>query len=102
MATNTDLFRTARDQLVAVMDDYDAAVGEFAWPPVTGAFNWATDWFDVIATGNDRVALWIVEEDGTEQKVTFDAMARRSDQVATWLAGLGVSRGDRVILMLGN
>src|SRR5690606_14934152 len=29
-------------------------------------------------------------------------MARRSDQVATWLAGLGVGRGDRVLLMLGN
>ena len=29
-------------------------------------------------------------------------MADRSDRVATWLAGLGVGKGDRVILMLGN
>jgi acetyl-CoA synthetase len=29
-------------------------------------------------------------------------MARRSDQVANWLAGIGVNRGDRIILMLGN
>lgn len=102
MATNTDLFRSARDHLVDVMADYDTAVATFSWPELTGPFNWATDWFDAIARGNDRIALWIVEEDGTEEKVTFDEMTRRSDQVATWLAGLGVGKGDRVILMLGN
>ncbi|ORB27822.1 AMP-binding protein [Mycolicibacterium parafortuitum] len=105
MASNTDLLdtlRSARDHLVTVMADYDKAVETFEWPRVTGPFNWATDWFDAIARGNDGVALWIVEEDGRELKVTFDEMARRSDQVATWLGGLGVGKGDRVILMLGN
>ncbi|MFB1295354.1 AMP-binding protein [Mycobacterium sp. pW049] len=102
MATNTDLFRSARDHLVDVMTDYDRAMATFSWPRLSGAFNWATDWFDAIARGNDRIALWIVEEDGSETQVTFDEMARRSDQVATWLAGLGVGKGDRVILMLGN
>ena len=29
-------------------------------------------------------------------------MAQRSDRVATWLKSLGVGKGDRVILMLGN
>ena len=29
-------------------------------------------------------------------------MADRSDRVATWLRSLGVGKGDRVILMLGN
>lgn len=102
MTTNTDLYRAARDHLVAVIGDYDAAVEEFAWPRVSGTFNWATDWFDVIADGNDRTALWIVEEDGGEQKLSFAALADRSDRVATWLSGLGVGKGDRVILMLGN
>ena len=46
--------------------------------------------------------MWIVEEDGDEQKVSFAEMADRSDRVATWLAALGVGKGDRVILMLGN
>ena len=54
MSTNTDLYRAARDQLVAVISDYDKAVDTFAWPPLDGTFNWATDWFDVIARGNDR------------------------------------------------
>ena len=49
MGTNTDLYRSARDQLVALISDYDKAVDAFAWPQLTGAFNWATDWFDVIA-----------------------------------------------------
>ncbi len=72
MATNTDIYRAARDELVDVMGDYDKAIETFSWPRLTGTFNWATDWFDDIARGNDRTALWIVEEDGSEQKVTFE------------------------------
>src|SRR5215208_99731 len=102
MTTNSDLYRTARDQLVDVIGDYDKAVEAFAWPRLTGAFNWATDWFDVIARGNGAAALWIVEEDGTEHKISFAEMADASDRVATWLSRLGVGKGDRVILMLGN
>ena len=105
MATNTDIYRTARDHLVDLIGDYDKAVETFAFPQLTGSFNWATDWFDVIArepSTADRTALWIVEEDGAEQKVTYAEMADRSDHVATWLGQLGVGKGDRVILMLGN
>ena len=102
MTTNTDLYRTARDQLVEVIGDYDEAVDAFAWPQLTGAFNWATDWFDVIARGNGRTALWIVEEGGDEHKISFAEMADASDRVAAWLGRLGVGKGDRVILMLGN
>jgi acetyl-CoA synthetase len=102
MVSNTDLYRSARDQLVELIGDYDKAVEVFSWPALTGRFNWATDWFDVIARDNDRVALWIVEEDHSEHKYTFAEMADRSDRVATWLEDLGVGKGDRVIVMLGN
>src|SRR6476620_2132560 len=105
MTTNTELYRAARDQLVDLIGDYDKAVEAFAWPELAGTFNWATDWFDVIArdpSSADRLALWIVEEGGDEQKVTFAEMADRSDRVATWLRGLDVGKGDRVIMMLGN
>ena len=95
-------FREARDYLISMADQYEAACEGFSWPQLTGTFNWATDWFDTIARDNDRTALWLVEEDGAERRYSFDAMARRSDQVATWLRGLGVGKGDRVILMLGN
>ena len=102
MTSNTDLYRGARDQLVNVIGDYAKAAEVFTWPQLTGAFNWATDWFDVIARGNGAAALWIVEEDGTEHKISFAEMADASDRVATWLSRLGVGKGDRVILMLGN
>jgi acetyl-CoA synthetase len=105
MTTNTDLYRSARDQLVDLIGDYDTAVEAFAWPQLTGTFNWATDWFDAIArdpSSADRLALWIVEEGGEEQKVSFAEMADRSDRVATWLRALGIGKGDRVIMMLGN
>lgn len=101
-ATNSDRYRSARDQLVAAIADYDKAVETFAWPQISGTFNWAIDWFDVIARDNERTALWIVEEDGSEQRISFAEMADRSDRVAGWLHGLGVGKGDRVIVMLGN
>ncbi|GLY94925.1 AMP-binding protein [Actinoplanes sp. NBRC 103695] len=97
----TSAFRDARDFLVAHREDYDEASAQFRWPELD-EFNWALDWFDVIAAGNDRPALWIVEEDGSEQRLSFAEMAERSNRVANWLRGQGVRRGDRVVLMLGN
>ena len=100
----TEPFRAARDFLVAHQEDYDAAYAGFRWPDLR-RFNWALDWFDVVAGSEptaSRLALWIVEEDGTERSWTFAELAARSNQVANWLRGHGVSRGDRLILMLGN
>lgn len=97
----TAAFRDARDFLVAHREDYAGAAAQFRWPEL-GAFNWALDWFDVVAAGNDRPALWIVEEDGTEQRFSFAEMSARSNRVANWLRRHGVERGDRVVLMLGN
>ncbi|NVI88546.1 AMP-binding protein [Actinomadura sp. BRA 177] len=94
-------FRAARDFLLAHRDDYATAYEKFRWPVLTG-FNWALDWFDKIAEGNDSPALWIVEEDGSEAKYSFLQLSRRSNQVANLLRRAGVRRGDRVILMLGN
>jgi len=102
MTSATTAFRAARDSLISLRDDHEAAAREFVWPDVGPSFNWSTDWFDAIGTGNDRLALWIVEEDGSEKKATFDEMVTRSDQVANWLQTLGVSKGDHVMLMLGN
>lgn len=95
-------FKQARDTLLDAYGDYEAAIDAFVWPDIGATFNWAIDWFDVYARGNDGTALWIVEEDGSEAKFSFDDMARRSDQVGRWLASLGVGRGDSVLLMLGN
>jgi acetyl-CoA synthetase len=98
----TQAFRLARDFLLAHREDYDTAYRDFRWPEVE-RFNWARDWFDRLATEQGQAtALWVVQEDGSEQKVTFAQMADRSRLVAGWLAEQGVGRGDRVLLVLGN
>ncbi|MGI8331535.1 AMP-binding protein [Actinomadura scrupuli] len=94
-------FRAARDFLLARRTDYAAAYEGFRWPAL-GEFNWALDWFDEIARDNDAPALWIVEEDGAETRLSFAELSRRSGQVANWLRSQGVRRGDRMIVMLGN
>jgi len=97
----TDAFLQARDFLLAHRTDYATAYRDFSWPRLT-EFNWALDHFDRLAEGNDKPALWIVEESGAQQKVSFAQMSARSNQVANWLRGQGVERGDRVLVMLSN
>lgn len=97
----TDEFRAARDFLLRHREDYATAYAGFDWPRPTH-FNWALDWFDVIAEGNDRPALWIVEEDGDRTLLSFAELSARSDRVANWLRARGVGAGDRIIVMLGN
>ncbi len=94
-------FTAARDFLLAHRTDYATAIREFRWP-VLSQFNWALDHFDPMARGNDAPALWIVGEDGSEDKRSFRQMSERSSQVANYLRSLGVRRGDRILLMLGN
>jgi len=94
-------FVHARDFLQQHRTDYDTAYRDYQ-PPKLDNFNWALDFFDVEAKGNQTPALWVVEEDGREQKISFADMSARSDQVAQYLQQCGVERGDRVLLMLPN
>src|SRR6201982_1847166 len=102
MTSSTDAFRAARDLLLAHRTDYDTARREFAWPELD-EFNWALDWFDVIAAEHpDRTGLRIVGDAGSDVSLSFRSLSARSAQIANWLRDLGVRRGDRVLLMLGN
>ena len=94
-------FLAARDFLLERRLDYDAAYRDFRWPKMD-RFNWALDHFDAMARGNDRPALWIVDEAGAETKLSFAELSARSNRVANFLRAQGVRRGDRVLLMLGN
>ena len=102
MSRATDQIRAARDLLLSFHGRIDEARAAFTWPQVSGPFNWAIDWFDAIGRGNDRLALWIRETDGSETTYTYDDMVGRSDAVAGWLRDLGLTKGDTVMLMLGN
>jgi acetyl-CoA synthetase len=99
----THTFRAARDFLLTHRDDYAAAYVGFEWPKFE-KFNWALDWFDQIAAGDrgKQTALWVAYEDGRQDKLTFAELSERSNRFANYYQGLGVRRGDRVLLMLGN
>lgn len=101
MNSNCLTFLAARDFLLAHRNDYATAVRDFRWPQFD-EFNWALDYFDVMAAGNQTPALWIVEEDGSEQRYSFAELAERSNRVANHLRERGVRRGERILLMLGN
>ena len=99
--STTAAFLAARDKLLAMREDLEAARSEFRWPRLE-RFNWAGDYFDVIARGNEAPALRVVEEGGSDITLSFAALARRSAQVANFLSAQGIGRGDRLLVMLGN
>src|ERR1700691_653918 len=94
-------FIELRDRLLREGMTHQQALDSFHWPAVPH-FNWALDYFDRIASGNDRPALRGVDDAGLDRALSFAALARRSNQVANFLASHGVGRGDRVLIMLGN
>ena len=102
MSDATRTFRAARDLLLELRTDAPEAVARFRWPDLD-AFDWAIDWFDVVAAEHpDRIALWLVSDHGHDEQTTYGEMSRRSSQLANWLRRVGVRRGDVMLLMLDN
>ncbi len=100
--TPTESLRDARDLLLRLRTDYDAAMADFGWPDVGPTFNWVHDWFDTWARTDERPALVVVEQDGSRAEYSFAELVRRADQVATRLHQEGIGPGMSVIVMLGN
>lgn len=97
----TSAFREARDILLASRSDLDSARRRFVWPRLSH-FNWATDWFDVVAKARPQeVALWVVSP-GRDIAVTFAELSLRSRRTAAWLRRQGVRAGDRILTCLSN
>jgi len=94
-------FIELRERLLREGISQAQAVQAFRWPALQ-RFNWAHDYFDRIAADNHQPALRVVDDDGHDQVLSFAMLARRSNQVANFLAAHGVRRGDRVLIMLGN
>ena len=97
----TQAFKAARDFLFAHREDYITAHRDFRWPDLHH-FNYALDWFDAELARfhpND-LALKIVGDNAATR--TFAELSAASSRIANGLAALGVKRGDRILLMLGN
>jgi acetyl-CoA synthetase len=97
-----EAFKAARDFLLAHRTDYAKAYAEFRWPELE-KYNFAIDWFDAeLARGEHgrRTALKIVGDGAAS--LTFAELSERSNRIANGLRALGVKRGDRILVMLGN
>jgi acetyl-CoA synthetase len=81
--------------------DYDQLYRDFHWhiPP---QFNIATACCDRHADGSVRLALTIVEEDGSARRVSFDELAAFSRRFANVLRADGLAQGDRVAVFLSQ
>ncbi len=97
----TEAFKAARDFLFTHREDYAAAHRDFRWP-VLEHFNYALDWFDAELARNhaDGLALKIIGEGAATR--TFAELSAASSRLANGLRTIGVKRGDRILLMLGN
>ena len=85
MSTPAQAIREARDLLLSLRGQGDRARAEFRWPEISGPFNWAVDWFDDLGRGNQDTALWLRDEDGSDERYSYDEMVHRSDRLAAWL-----------------
>lgn len=98
----TRAVREVRDFLIEHRLDYQGTIDGFKWPELT-EFNFALEWFDVVAAEHpDRAAVTIVSADLIAKSWSYAELSRRSDQVANWLRMLGVRRGSKLIVMLNN
>jgi len=105
MKDATKAFKEARDLLFKYREDYKSAYETFQWPQLE-TFNWALDWFDVIAQNNHHTALWVVRKntsgDFEEEKATYQELSLRTSRIARHFQKLGMKRGDRLLVMLPN
>jgi acetyl-CoA synthetase len=98
----TAAFKAARDFLLAQRGDYATAYAQFRWPALE-KFNWALDWFDAeLARGATRDTTALLITGANAARLSFGELAARSNRVANGLRAVGVGRGDRILLMLGN
>lgn len=94
-------FRQSRDLLLRHRSDHETAYRQFRWPRFS-EFNWALEWFDVIAESNYTPALSLLDKSGGAHEISFAEMSARSDMLAVWLTRLGVCPGQHVLIVLGQ
>ena len=72
-----DAFIDLRNRLLRAGVTHAQALQSYHWPAVR-YFNWARDYFDRIAVGNEEPALRVVDDTGGDEVLTADAETARS------------------------
>jgi len=86
--------------LLSPTTDYDALYRQFRWQ-VPATYNIGVEVCDRwAAVEPDRVALIHAHPDGRREDVTYGALRAASNRLANALAAHGVTRGDRVAILL--
>lgn len=80
------------------MTDYEREAQDFRWI-VPERFNFCRDTFDPHSSDGEKLAMLWVDEAGMERRLTFADFVDRSKRLAGSLQGLGVRKGDRVLLI---
>jgi acetyl-CoA synthetase len=80
---------------------YEQLYGSFRWN-IPARYNIATDVCDRHAGDPGKIAMIGEDSDGKTWKMTFREVQRRANQLANLLLSLGLVKGDRVMLLLGQ
>jgi acyl-coenzyme A synthetase/AMP-(fatty) acid ligase len=80
------------------MVDYEQTCREFRWE-VPGHYNFAFDVVDRWGEDAQKLAMWWVNEQGDEKRLSFRDFTIRSNQVGNALRIMGIRKGDRILIM---
>ena len=78
---------------------YEEIYAAFRWR-IPMRFNMGVACSDAWADGGGRLALIHRRDDGSAERITFDALSQLSNRLANMLRAHGIVRGDRVAVLL--
>ncbi len=81
--------------------NYEQLYASFRWN-IPARYNIAADVCDRHAGDPGKVAMIGEDSDGKTWKMTFREVQRKANQLANLLVSLGLVKGDRVMLLLGQ
>jgi acetyl-CoA synthetase len=81
------------------LNSYEELYASFRWE-IPERYNMAADVCDRHATDPAKVALIVEEPGGAVREISFREVQRSANQMANLLVSLGLTKGDRVLLLL--
>ena len=86
---------------MANMKNYDEVYRNFQLE-VPEYFNWARDEFDRWGEDPHKLALWVIDDFGSETKLTFRQLSKLSCKLANVFKANNILPGERIIVILGR